>query len=171
MMNEEIPDIQESPSPRCCCKGWMNKYCLRFSSVFFCHIRTDHFMPSANTLQQQLEFSNETGLVWKWAPEQLSAMQMTVVNLSLTGSQFASLLTIGFPFPVRTTSQPHGQPPRRGSSFRVMTTVAWVFAAFAMFVTSLNKRTYSYHANNAGLHMSRSALAWGRFEHVSEIRE
>lgn len=96
-------------------------------------------------------------------------MRLTGVNLSLR-LPFALLLTTGFTLPVRPTTA-HSLPPRRENSFRVMTTAAQGFAAFAMFVMSLNKRTYSYHTNNAGLQMSCSALAWGRFEHVSEIRE
>lgn len=104
--------------------------------------------------------------VWRWALAQLSAMQMTVVNPSLTHS-----FSISTHHWLPVSSQTNQPASKRGELIWNDDDSGLGFAAFAMFVTSLNKRTYSYHANNAGLCMSRSALAWGRFEHVSEIRE
>lgn len=96
-------------------------------------------------------------------------IRLTGVNLSLS-LQFTALLIIGITFLVRPTMT-HSLPLRKEKSFVMMTAAAQVCAVFVMIITPLNKRTSSYHANNAGLHMSCSALAWGRFENVSEIRE
>ena len=51
--------------------------------------------------------------------------RLTGAILSLT-LQFASLLTIGRPFPVQTNQSERGVPQRRENSFRAMTTAAWV---------------------------------------------
>lgn len=96
-------------------------------------------------------------------------MRLTGANLSLT-LPFASLLTAGFVFPVRPTTA-HSLVSKKGKIILNDGDGGSGFAAFDMFITYLNKRTFSYHTNNAGLHMSRSALVWGRFEHLSEIRE
>lgn len=94
-------------------------------------------------------------------------MQVTGVDLSVS-LHFASLLPVQ---PSHSTQSVSGNDNNGPFLFLCVCVFYFLPQWFGMFVTSLNKRAYSYHANNAGLHMSRSALAWGRFEHVSEIRE
>lgn len=77
----------------------------------------------------------------------------------------------GFPFSSQTNQGTRRRAPEKGKLISSDGDSGLGFAAFAMLVTSLSNRTYSYHANNAGLHMSCSALAWGRSEHVSEITQ
>lgn len=160
-------NTQDSPTPRSLHWGWIKKYIRRLSSAYLA--------PSGPISSSQAPTLSISTISCQMRQARRSApaptMRLTGVNLSAV-SNWLRLLTIGFP--VRPT---HAAFLREGkNSFGAMTRAAFFF--FFFFLQSLPcssrpwiKRTYSYHANNAGLHMSRSALAWGRSEHVSEIRE
>lgn len=160
-------NTQDSPTPRSLHWGWIKKYIRRLSSAYLA--------PSGPISSSQAPTLSISTISCQMRQARRSApaptMRLTGVNLSLR-LQLASLTHHRLSSQTNTRSL----PPRRKKLIWSDDDGGLFFFFFSLQSLPCSsrpwiKRTYSYHANNAGLHMSRSALAWGRSEHVSEIRE
>lgn len=164
-------NTQDSPTPRSLHRSWIKKYIRR---LFSAYLATSGPISSSQAPTLSIStISCQMRQARRSAPA--PTMQLTGVNLSLS-LQLASLTH--HRLSSQTNHSTRSLPPRGEKTHLERWRWRLVFFFLFFFLQRLPcssrpwiKRTYSYHANNAGLHMSSSALAWGRSKHVSEIRE